>query len=109
MVNSANSEQYLVSTIQARTGFNSFYIQVYEEFGYTKMSLNVANENNSPTKLSETLTFNGIYTKSSQTFNIGCRKVNSACTYPFIGAIRSILIDDTVVASATLDALTSTT
>ena len=109
MTNSEGSQQYKATTIVARTGWNFFSIQVEYEFGYTKMILSVGNENNSPTKASEIVIFSGIYVKSSQTFNIGWKIVNSKCTLPFIGSLRSIIIDDTVVSNAVLDALYSTT
>jgi hypothetical protein len=109
MVNSLAVQQYKISSILARTGQIFFSIQVSHVMGYTQMVLNIAHENNTPTKLSEILTFDGVYLKSSQTFNIGCKVVNSVCTEPFYGSIRYLIIDDAVVLSATLDALYSTT
>lgn len=110
MVNSASTQQYKISSILARTGQVFFSIQVSYVMGYTQMVLNIAHASNTPTtKLSETLSFNGVYIKSAKTFNIGCKLVNSLCTQPFYGSIRYLTIDDTVVLSATLDALYSTT
>jgi hypothetical protein len=109
MVNSIATQQYQISSIPARTGQQFFYIQVSHVMGSTQMVLNIAHENNTPTKLSEILTFDGVYIKSAQTFNIGCKVVNSVCTEPFYGSIRYLIIDDAVVLSATLDALYSTT
>ena len=44
-----------------------------------------------------------------KTFNIGCRVENYVWTQSFLGSIRSLIIDDTTMADASLDALYSST
>ena len=107
--NSVASSQSKLSTISAKTGWNFFYIKLQLSFGYTTATLGVVNNQYSPIKQTSSIIFNGNYAKATKTFNIGCRVVNSVWTESFLGSIRSLTIDNTVVADATLDALYSST
>jgi len=60
-----------------KTGWNFFYIKVDVTYGNTGMILGVVNEQYSPVKQTSTIYFDGDYAKDPQTFNIGCKVVNS--------------------------------
>lgn len=109
MTNSQGTTETKTVTFMAETGYNFFALQMEPSFGYTEVTVRVSHENYGSTTNSETLSFTGSYEKSTQTFNIGCKVVNSACTNSFLGSFIALTINDTKVADATLDGMIETT